>query len=164
MRNELAASAHYEDGWFYGYAPREELDFVSDEQHLVRYVNSKNVVGRFRDHEVIDIPASRAAKKSIYKKAIVLESRSLRTAQGAGSDIAGHAIRFDDAHVAASVAAIERFPEAWADYQAKRKTPVSDEEREALADVATLPVPAPKPKRERRKKPAENVVPLKANG
>ncbi len=150
--------AIYEDDWHYGYAPREELEFISDAEHRVKHVDSRNVVGRFRDHEVIEGPASRESRKPVFKLRPLLETRAIRTAHGAGTDICGLDIRFDEEFADKSRSAVERFPSAWEAYQAKRKAPVTEGEREVLG----TPEPVQKPKRPRKAKPAENVVPLKA--
>lgn len=159
-------SKHFADDWYFGYAPMPVLEF-DDNGEKIKLIDSRNVVGRFRDSrtdprngEVIDGPASRAARKAVYKCVPILETKSLKTANGAGSDVTATQIRFDEDFAEASMAAVARFKEAWDAYQAVRKSSVTAEEAGVLGTVA----PAPKAARPRKQKPhqAENVVPLKA--
>jgi hypothetical protein len=154
MKNE------YEDGWFYGYSPAPELEFIDEDTHRVRFRDSRNVVGRFINHEVVDGVASREARKTVMKPAVVLEMRNLRVPSGTGSsqgtDIATHVIRFDEAYEQESISMIERFPDAWAAFQGVRKSAVSDEERAALS-AAGIEQPDRKPtKRKPKPKPNKN--------
>jgi len=153
------------EGWFYGYSPVAELDFIDDDTHRVRNRDSKNVIGRFIDHDIIDGVASREAKKAVFRPRILLEMKNLRvpsgTGQSQGTDVATSAIRFDQAYKSLSIEAIQRFPEAWKAYQDERKTPVTDEEREALEDAGIEVKAVRKPRKPRAKKNPENVVDLK---
>lgn len=155
-------NAKFDEDWFYGYAPRDEVEFVSESEHRVNKVDSRNVVGRFRDVEVLDGPASRSARRSVYTLGIVLETRALRTANGGGTDISGQPIRFDHEFAFKSIASVLRFKAAWEAYSTTRKAPVSNDEAEALADHFQAPAPkqAPKARKPRAGRTAENVVPL----
>lgn len=143
------------DGWYLGYAPAEGLD----ENGKTIFVDSKNVAGRFRDHETIDVEASKKAGRAVYRPEILLETRNLRDLNGLASpDMSSQLIRFAPSFREASMAAIERFPEAWAAYQRVRTAPRTEAETDALGE------PEP-PKKERKKpgpkpKPKGNVVPL----
>lgn len=155
--------AEYEDGWFYGYAPTSQLD--ADGRNVK--VDSRNVIGRFRDHEIVDVEASRKARKRVTRKFPLLETRSLRTAMGgAGSDVSARVIRFDDAYVDASLSEIERFMDAWAAYLKTRKAPISDDEAEVIRERPDLKALYPKAKKPRKTKAKaedeapENVVKL----
>ncbi len=112
--------SHFEDGWFFGVG----TDIVQDATGAVM----PNVVGRFRDHERIDGPASRAAGAPVFKTVLILESRlRLDALNFPGKDIAAEELKPDaDPRTAAGVhfAAMKaRFPSAWADYEAKKTPP-----------------------------------------
>ncbi len=168
MAKAKAKSAEYGEGWFFGYAP-----VLNDEGE---FVDSRNVIGRFRDHDKIDGPASRAARKAIYRKTTILERRPLMNASGFESKESDcQPIRWEDEYLEASIEAIRRFPEAWAAYQAQRQAEVSEAEREAVieafGEAPAVRKPAPAKKPAAKKKPAkaakpaskpENVVPLKS--
>lgn len=125
----------YEPGWFYGYAPTEQLD----DNGKTIFVDSKNVVGRFVDSNVINVQKSEENGKSTYDICTILETRLLRNAlDGASTDVAAQIIRFDNAYRIFSVDATKRFPEAWEAYCKKRKSPVSEDERRALGVKAQV--------------------------
>lgn len=138
------------DGFYYGYSPSDSID--PDGRPIK--IDARTIVGRFIDTNVIDVPASREAGRSVYKTGIILETRRINGSQ----DISAVPIRFNRMYRRSSCEAIERFPEAWKAYQAIRKTPVSDEERTEL-ELIGISVPDEKPKRVRKPK-AKNVFPL----
>lgn len=143
--------AEYGDGWFYGYAPR-----LDDEG---KTVDSRNVIGRFVDHDRLDGAASREQRKSVYVKVPLLESKALSNSSGFPSgEVSSRIMRFDEAHEDESLSEIERFREAWDAYQKTRKAPITEDERQALRFIA--PSPSPKVKKPKAVKPAANVVTL----
>jgi len=173
----------YEDDWFYGYAPTEVLELQGEGDTRTRLVDSKNVVGRFRDSrteggngEVIDGDASRKARHPVYRCVTILETKNLKTASStssAGSDVSVYQMRFDDDFREKSVENLRRFEEAWHAYQAIRKAPVTEDEAAVLAGLfpqasqAPAPAPARKPRKPRSPKAqaqslaaSENVVEL----
>ena len=132
----IAMSNEHENGWFYGYSPTETMD----ENGKTKFVDSRNVVGRFVDHRIIDVPASVSAGRSMYKDGIVLETRALAAGMGFESrDIAAQTIRFDHAYADDAQVAIERFPDAWKAFQEIRKTAVTDDEKN-IAGTESKPV------------------------
>ena len=74
-------------------------------------IESTAVVGRFIDVEVVDVKASEAAQKNVYRRVPALQSRV------AGSnDISAQAVKaFNKAEL------IARFPNAWEYYEAHRE-------------------------------------------
>lgn len=95
----------------------------------------RNVTGRFEDHAVIDGPASRTARKSVYKRAIILFEKAERNADGGVSlDISPKTLRFD-AYPEEAQEAIRRFPEAWHDYLLRRTVPVQTGEQEVIENI-----------------------------
>lgn len=120
----------YEDsGWFYGYAPTEQLD----DKGKTIYVDSRNVVGRFVDSKIINVPKSEKAEEAVYDSCIILETRLLTNAfKGNSQDIAAQIIRFSGPYKKFSVEATKRFKEAWTAYNEIRKTLVTKEEHVAV--------------------------------
>jgi hypothetical protein len=155
--------SHYEDGWYYGFSPKEELEFYGQDEHRYVQKDCRNVVGRFRNHAKVDAHASREARREVLRPIVILETRNIRTVHGAGSDVSVQEVRFDYDCRSKSLKAVERFKDAWTAYQAERTVPVSDDEVEALAEIGitVAPKPVKAPRKPRAKKQAENVVTLK---
>ena len=132
----------YGDGWFHGYSPTDDID--PDGNPIKR--DTRAIIGRFIDIDVIDIEASEQAGRSTYKPGTVLETR--RASAAGIVDVSAVPIRFNRLYRIAAREAIERFPEAWGDYQLRRKTPVTDSERcelEAMGLTVTEPAEAQAP-------------------
>ncbi len=97
-------------------------------------IGDPNVEGRFDDHKIIDGAASKAAggRRNVYRIGIRLHSRILVSPVGTSSnDVAGQIIKFSD-YPDEAATALKRFPQAWRDYQKRRKAPLQDGEREVL--------------------------------
>lgn len=156
----------YGEGWFYGYSPVYEIGEIDDDGNTRgRMRDTRNVIGRFSDHQIIDGVASREARKAIYKPSIILEMKTLRASApgGAsqGTDVAAVAIRFDPSYLNETLENIKRFSDAWIAYQETRKAPVTDEERAGLEEIG---IKAKAPKKPRKPRQPKNVVELKQAG
>lgn len=120
-----------------------------------------NVTGRFEDYPVIDGPASKAARKNVYRTGILLKSRVSVSSMGtASTEEAGKVLEFDH-YPEEAQAAIKRFPEAWTAYQKYRKAPLQAGEAEVLEDMGlrdTVKKRGPKAKTSNTAK----VVPIKS--
>lgn len=142
-----------ESGWFPAVDSRRR-----DEDG--RPVGEPNVEGRFDDHQIIDGAASKArgGRKNVYRIGIKLHSRVLVSPVGtASNDVSGQTIKFSDYPDEAETA-LRRFPQAWKDYQKRRKAPLQNGEREVLEIIGIADTVK---KRGPRPKPNGKVVPLK---
>ncbi len=159
---------HHGDGFYYGYSPSEGLD----DNGKPILIDTKNVIGRFKDHQIVDGVASKEQKKRVYKPAILLETKLLQNSFGQDLDTSSHSIRFGTmSQREASAAHIERFPEAWEQYQAERKCPISEDEEDAGRELgfksSVKAVKKPRQRRRSRKKATQtpaNVIKLQNEG
>lgn len=116
-----------ENGWF----PAVDSHRRDEDGHPI---GDPNVEGRFDDHKIIDGAASKAAggRRNIYRLGIKLHSRILVSPVGASSsDVTGQVLKFFD-YPDEAATAIKRFPQAWKDYQRRRKAPPQNGERDVL--------------------------------
>ena len=100
-----------------------------------------NVYGRFADHDIPDIEASKIARRTVHKVVTVLQTTARRVADNAPAvqNMDVNALRFDRGDFMSqsafreSKSAIRRFPEAWNHYQTFRRT-----QRSMMEDLALL--------------------------
>lgn len=148
-----------DEGWFPAVDSR-----IRDEDG--RPIGEPNVVGRFDDCNVIDGAASKAAggRKNVYRLGIKLHSRILVSPMGSSSsDMAGQVIKFV-AYPDEAAAALKRFPEAWRDYQSRRKAPLQPGESDTLDAIGFVEMASTQSRgRRRRPKADANVIPLKSD-
>jgi hypothetical protein len=95
-----------------------------------RAADSQQVVGRFVDVEVVDVKASEAAQKNMYKTVPALQAKI------AGShDISVQAVKpFNRKEL------IERFPGAWEHYEAHRVSDAPKEEVPVIKAIKGTPL------------------------
>lgn len=119
-----------------------------DEKTLEKLVETgfvaRNVTGQFQDFVTLDIPASKAQGKRVYKTLICLFSKAERNTMGQPSqDTSAKVLRFDT-YPDEAVEVLKRFPSAWSEYQTDRKAPEQPGEADVLLELGLMPI-GPKP-------------------
>ena len=114
-----------------------------DEKTLEKLIEtgfvSRNVTGQFQDFVTLDIPASKAQGKRVYKTVICLFSKAERNTMGQPSqDTSAKVLRFES-YPDEAVEALKRFPSAWSEYQTYRKAPEQPGEAEVLLELGFMP-------------------------
>lgn len=146
------------DGWF----DAEDSKIRNAEGNPV---GIPNVSGRFEDFKIVDGPASKAARKNVYRIGVVLYSRIHVSSNGSVSnEKTGYILDFrpyPDGLAEEAAARIQRFPDAWRAYQRYRKAPLQDGESEVLLDLGLSDTVKKRGHRPKAAAAGGKVVPLK---